>query len=71
MILIQTPQDIGTDSYYRIKRIGEDINYFYLFLGDRNAYGVSKANLIGETEKEFRAYIEIKTGAKTESVVGF
>lgn len=70
-IVIKTPQDTGTYSYYRIKRVGEDKNYFFLFLGDRNAYVVNKANLKGGTVEEFRTFIEEKTEAKTESVVGF
>lgn len=50
-------------AYSAIYRLGEDLDYFYIFRDQYGGYMVPKSELEGETE-EFCAFIEKKTGLR-------
>lgn len=49
--------------YNNIIRLGEDLRYFYLFPNPNGGYIVPK-ELTGENTKEFKAFVQQKTGLK-------
>ena len=49
--------------YGELLKLGEDANYFYLFPTANGGYCVPKEKL-GEKQKEFRHFVETKTGKK-------
>lgn len=61
--IIPLPENANGDclAYSNVHRLGEDGEYFYIFRDQYGGYMIPKAEL-GETEKEFRIFMEKQTG---------
>jgi len=69
MNIIALPENVSSGdplSYDDILRLGEDREYFYLFRNQYGGYMIPKKEL-DEKEKEFRLFIEEKTGKTFQS----
>lgn len=66
MKIISLPEEIGTGvqlAYSDICRLGEDMNYYYIFRDQFGGYMIPKAAL-GEQSKSFRSFLEQKAGLR-------
>lgn len=62
-IPLKSNSDIVDLSYSSVSRLGEDINYLYIFRDQYGGYSIPKESL-GDKKESFKTFIQSKTGLK-------
>lgn len=70
-VFVATPKESGAVQYDMFVRLAENEEYFFLFNSDRSAYTIKKTDLTGDREREFKNFLEDKTGLTFEQGATF